>query len=171
MKIIFLDIDGVLNSTETAEFIPAAIENLNHIIKQSSAEIVISSFWNYLYTFDQINDKLAKIGVCKPAIDATTHLEEDHSSAVTVSAVGAKSHEIQSWLTKHDDIDSFVIFEDDPIYISQAHKHYAVIVDPKKGITKEDTEHALITLSLPLPDKIPDSFEDWFTVMVPKPHN
>jgi len=163
MKIIFLDIDGVLNSVETAEIFPAAIQNLNHIIQVSNAELVISSFWNYLYPLDQINGKLAEAGVCKPAFAATREIgsNQDHSSVVTASAIGAKSQEIQLWLEKQTGITSFVIFDDDPIYISKAHEHHAVIVDPEKGLTKEDADHALLILSLPLPDKIPDFYVDW----------
>jgi len=100
---------------------------------------------------------------CKPAFAATREIgsNQDYSSVVTASAIGAKSQEIQLWLEKQTGIQSFVIFDDDPIYISKAHEHHAVIVDPEKGLTKEDADHALIILSLPLPDKIPDFYEDF----------
>ena len=50
MKIIFLDIDGVLNQTGNAAslpFDPNCVMYLNHVIKETGAHIVISSAWRY----------------------------------------------------------------------------------------------------------------------------
>ena len=54
MKIIFLDIDGVLNSTSQQtpaignEFLPRCVTELNRIIALTDAKIVLSSNWRYL---------------------------------------------------------------------------------------------------------------------------
>jgi len=51
MKIIFLDIDGVLNVIPQGRdkygmiFHPEFVENLKYIIEQTNAKIVISSSW------------------------------------------------------------------------------------------------------------------------------
>lgn len=54
MKVIFLDIDGVLNSTSQQtpaignEFLPRCVRELNRIIALTDAKIVLSSNWRYL---------------------------------------------------------------------------------------------------------------------------
>ena len=54
MKLIFLDIDGVLNGHEDIHqtgihtISPAKVRILNHIVRASSAQIVLSSAWRYM---------------------------------------------------------------------------------------------------------------------------
>jgi histidinol phosphatase-like enzyme len=54
MKVIFLDIDGVLNSKQTPNprkfpFIVdhALLERLKHLLQLTGAEVVLSSNWRY----------------------------------------------------------------------------------------------------------------------------
>ena len=53
MKLIFLDIDGVLNVIPQGHddfggiFHPEFIENLKHIIEETDAKIVVSSSWRH----------------------------------------------------------------------------------------------------------------------------
>lgn len=57
MKLVFLDIDGVLNDFEQSwgavpdynpEFVPRCVQNFNRIIRETEASIVISSSWRGL---------------------------------------------------------------------------------------------------------------------------
>lgn len=54
MKLLFLDIDGVLNGHEFCEgaqsntIRPAAIESLNYVLREVSPKVVLSSAWRYM---------------------------------------------------------------------------------------------------------------------------
>lgn len=63
MKLIFLDIDGVMNHRnyfrrsrlhDLQEFCPVAVRNLREIIKRTGAKIVISSTWRKFNDIDYI---------------------------------------------------------------------------------------------------------------------
>jgi hypothetical protein len=61
MKLIFLDIDGVMNHRNymirsrlhhLQEFCPVAVRNLREIVKRTNAKIVISSTWRKFKDMD-----------------------------------------------------------------------------------------------------------------------
>jgi hypothetical protein len=109
MKVIFLDIDGVLNSldaiVETGSyggFTPIYkkhVEVMKYIIKHTDAKIVISSSWRLGRTTQQLQELLPML----PIIDRTENLNI------------ARGFEIQKWLdmNKSLNIESFVILDDD----------------------------------------------------------
>ena len=93
IKVIFLDIDGVLNSGDWEkrrrqlsiddintqypfyEFDPLAIKQLNRIVKETDAKIVVSSTWRFWEEGDQdISDLLERVGVEGEVIDITPTL-------------------------------------------------------------------------------------------------
>lgn len=100
-KLLFLDIDGVLNSTQSAhyymrlkqqayeEFCPIAVSNLNYIIdKIPDLKIVISSSWRIGKDFEHLKTVLHSLGVnVKPIIDMTP-----------IVFSGDRGHEISMWL-------------------------------------------------------------------------
>lgn len=61
MKIIFLDIDGVLNAHEFDEEILCGqihkdkVQLLNHVLRATDARIVLSSAWRYLIHREEMN--------------------------------------------------------------------------------------------------------------------
>jgi hypothetical protein len=90
MKIIFLDFDGVLNHElwykkrfETInkddvstnypyyEFDPESVNNLNIIIKETDAKVVVSSTWRIGKTVEQLQDMLNVVGFKGEIIDTT----------------------------------------------------------------------------------------------------
>ena len=91
-KIIFLDIDGVLNNTALGiksrdtwrlfndidtvggELSSINIKNLNDITDQTKADIVISSSWRILYDIHELRDILHTAGVTGNIIDFTQNL-------------------------------------------------------------------------------------------------
>ena len=75
MKIIFLDIDGVLNSDiyyrkvdrsvkDWTRFDPKAVELINKLIDEFSAKIVVSSTWRF-GAVKQLTSELKKSGLIK----------------------------------------------------------------------------------------------------------
>ena len=114
MKVIFLDIDGVLNSWawtdkegERESFPgwnkvdPEACARLNRIVEATGAKVVISSTWRKALRLSEIRGVLAKCGAKVDVIGATPVLWKP------------RGLEIQSWLDGPDDVEAFVILDDD----------------------------------------------------------
>lgn len=93
MKIIFLDIDGVLNcedwyrkrfkDTEDDrimseypyyEFDPAIVQRLNKIIEATDAKVVVSSTWRHGRSAEELQEILNQVGFKGEVIDVTPHL-------------------------------------------------------------------------------------------------
>lgn len=89
MKIIFLDIDGVLNSEEWMrsrsssdtdgrypfyEFCPVLVSNLNYITNSTDAKIVVSSTWRLGRSVENLAKLLKDVGVTGEVIDKTSHM-------------------------------------------------------------------------------------------------
>lgn len=138
MKVIFLDIDGVLNSelfyrdkhnttkkpkrasTKSREdyqldnLDPNCISYLNDLIDKTGAKIVISSTWRMGNELDYLTDLLAKRGFKGEVIDYTPILS--HKGMV-------RGNEIHSWIEDNceklcgsrlsADFREYVIFDDD----------------------------------------------------------
>lgn len=123
MKVIFLDIDGVLNHEkhytwlmETdeltslqlvypfSEFNPESCKILNRIIDETDAKIVLSSSWR-LDGKEQINQLFKHFGL--PRIyDITPSLCERFGSL-------CRGKEIDKWLNEHPEVTKYVILDDD----------------------------------------------------------
>jgi hypothetical protein len=117
MKVIFLDIDGVLNSrdyfmtcapfstTLLAEKIdPVAVERLNRITRATEAVIVISSTWRLGFQHNLIGLKEL----------LRRHQIEADVIGMTPNSSGNRGAQIQSWLDDHrGEIEQFIIIDDD----------------------------------------------------------
>lgn len=124
MKVIFLDIDGVLNNHDTLgldRYIPTplvldkrihdhmspwCIWHLNDIIKQSDAKVVISSTWRLGESTERLQAMLDVYGFKGEVIGKTDWLKTNDTH---------RGDEIRKWLEEHWnlDIESFVILDDD----------------------------------------------------------
>ncbi len=109
VKIIFLDIDGVLTSLKSANqfgnyktFLPSSVEALNHILKVSGAQIVISSAWRIGRTIEELRTIFNDQGIDGSKIIGLTPILRDK-----------RGHDIDSWLkTARLPVKSFVIIDD-----------------------------------------------------------
>lgn len=113
MKIIFLDIDGVLNSVSYFKSIndlgdpddrldPTAVALLNKIIQATDAKIVISSSWRLGKSISQLQNVFDKHCIIGTIIGLTT---DDYNS---------RGIQIQQWIDNSNlIIDSFIILDDD----------------------------------------------------------
>ncbi len=147
MKVIFLDIDGVLNTSQTFidihnEFIKTGkrrieidldkVQLLKEIVEITGAVIVLSSSWR---SFGKMEN-----GIYKPCNDKMVALIElfDRYGLEIYDVTPNDDHrirqnEIYAWL-KGKKIDSFVIFDDDS-YDLQDFLHKELI---KTSITSDD---------------------------------
>lgn len=120
MRILFLDINGVLNSTAfyrrrgvlrgggIASLIdPDTITRLNRLLDATGAQIVLTSTWRRGDLFEKVKDAFRIHGVHGAIIDATPDLF--HLRNLTPQWRGA---EIQLWLHTHAADAPHVIIDD-----------------------------------------------------------
>lgn len=156
MRIIFLDIDGVLNSMPYLLSVDAIrndannpegaidarhVAILNEIIRLSGAEVIISSSWRSAYSPDEIQKILELRGFIGQVIGATPLLHNHYSEDGELLYRG---NEIQQWLDKTDqNIESFIIIDDDSDMEHLTHR--LINTDLDSGLT---AEHIPLALSL-----------------------
>lgn len=120
MKIIFLDIDGVIQSPrycvaigETgllSAFEPAAMSMVRNLLRDSKAKIVISSSWRAGKN-DETQMLLKQLfRSCGFKLIANSF----HTDWRTISIQGQpRGAEIKEWLDRHPETESYLIFDDD----------------------------------------------------------
>lgn len=117
MKIVFLDIDGVLNWNGTEDRIggyiglcPERIARLNEITDaHPDAKIVISSTWRKVYSAGAYNDF---DGLKKLLADRGVKAEIIGHTVITFSHLG-RGEEIRQWVEGHPEITEYVVLDDD----------------------------------------------------------
>lgn len=156
-KVIFLDIDGVLNKDNGGPKIEECfVKRLAHIVEQTGAEIVLSSSWRGAYV-NHVNPKypyqnkdvallfsmLEKYRLC--IMDVTSDLS---------SGPYARPLEIRSWLLEQENLERFVILDDETFWAWNWLEDYLVCTmhldESGKGIcglTDEDAEKAIAILN------------------------
>ena len=116
MKVIFLDIDGVLNSEEWMvrrfnetegdliasqypyyEFDKKLVENLNKIIKATDAKVVVSSTWRLGRSAEELQKLLTDVGFIGEVIDITPHFGAPKGFGYTIP----RGCEIEWWLKEN----------------------------------------------------------------------
>lgn len=116
IKVILLDVDGVLNDiNDLSEFYekhdsnecisPTKVARLNQIIEATGAVCVLSSSWRNYFSIEKMREKLTEAGFIGELIDYTPKSRLSYRP---------RGHEIQEWLdeNEHLDITSFVILDD-----------------------------------------------------------
>jgi hypothetical protein len=143
MKVIFLDIDGVLNSLRSAirygnfdHFSREAVKALNILTDATGAKLVISSTWR-IARKDYI-DVLRANGVMGEIIGATPNLSHDQNG-VCVGVI--RGFEIKVWLEDHPDVEDFIILDDDND-MGELLNHL-VQTNPDVGLTFDDAKRAI----------------------------
>ena len=125
MKIIFLDIDGVLNVIPQGYdefgslFHKEFIDNLHWIIEQTNAKIVISSTWRY-NGLKSIKNMWKKRNLPGEIIGITPN-EVDVVNRGTCKFYDLvnRGHEIQQWIDDNDIKNYCIIDDDNDILTSQ----------------------------------------------------
>jgi len=113
IKVIFLDIDGVLNNPKQwgnrfldLRFDEECVNQFNRIVEATNAKIVLSTSWRKLYKYDILTKVLKDVGVRGEFIGITPALHSLHSQ---------RGDEINEWIKYYGrkNIDSFVVLDDD----------------------------------------------------------
>ena len=163
-KIIFLDIDGVINTKEWHSkmtkdtpkdeygyaFDPIAVANLAHIIDKTGADIVISSSWKF-YGVPKLREMWKKRNLPGTILDITPNTISDEmllNANLDEFQLGVcRGNEIKEWLSRHEDIISnYVIIDDFDDMLSEQEDH-VVLTESLIGITDWDAEKAIKILN------------------------
>ena len=172
-RYIFLDFDSVLNTMEYQTalqwkgeprkdeygslFDPEAVENLNLIIQNTNAKIVISSSWR-LDGIRRMREMWATRGLPGKVYGVTPELNEVHfnslqddRNSISVIPYGTRGLEINEWLRINQNLYqqyigySYAIIDDFDDFISSQMSH-VVLTEPETGLTKELATKAIALL-------------------------
>jgi len=163
-KIIFLDIDGVLNTRDWHSrmtkdtpmdefgwvFDPVAVANLAHIIDETGADIVISSSWKF-YGVPKLRDMWKKRKLPGNILDITPNTVSDEillNANLDEFQLGVcRGNEIKEWLARHEStISNYVIIDDFDDMLPEQEDH-VVLTDTLVGITEFDAGKAIAILN------------------------
>lgn len=163
-KIIFLDIDGVLNTKEWHSrmtkdtpkdeygyaFDPVTVKNLAHIIDKTGADIVISSSWKF-YGVAKLRKMWEIRNLPGTILDITPNTISDEmllNANLEEFQLGVcRGNEIKEWLSRHKgEVSNYVIIDDFDDMLPEQEDH-AVLTDSLIGITGSDAEKAIMILN------------------------
>ena len=149
VAVVFLDIDGVLNSVtwsrtrprpSSDNFDPSAVARLNRLIEATGAAIVVSSSWRQ-YGEEWVTKALKNAGVLAPIIGCTPILDDGS----TIMRALPRGKEIQAWLDAWPDVETFVILDDEPDMVHLRRR--LVRTDQEVGLTDADVDRAIAMLT------------------------
>lgn len=146
MKVIFLDIDGVLNEenwmlNNTPWIDENKLKLLSNLCRKTKSKIVLSTNWREIWFEPMyINSE----GNC---INLAHKLFKKYKLDVigVTPSLGMRESEILTYLSDNDcdnDFDNYVVFDDNKLNLS----HF-IQTDKSKGLTEDDCVNALSILS------------------------
>lgn len=178
MKIIFLDVDGVLTHSEYendsfADIDETKVELLKEIIDKTSAKIVLTSNWKdkciiggkehrlkeyHILTqvlkhygiemYDETKEEKLKLTVSPELL---RRLPREELKKVRINPYTTRTGEIYKWLNNNENIESFVIIDDEEFeYENFGYQDNFIKTDYYNGgLLKEHVEEAINMLNNP----------------------
>lgn len=159
MRVLFLDIDGVLNGHEKhpdspyTTIRPDCVKRLNRIVKATDCRIVVSSAWRYMLFHRGGKPRpMSLLGFqymlhthglihCTKVIIGHTRKDED---------IPERGAQIRAWLEVHPEVTSFVVLDDDPMAMELGPLWRRLVrTNEKMGLTDADARRAIAVLSRP----------------------
>lgn len=146
MKLLFLDIDGVLNNelraqSEVYQIDPECAQNFNSLIDRTGAKIVISSSWRLGMTLEDLKRVFEEKGLKGEIIGVTPRLFPDDGYV--------RGNEILMWLRENESIygeryynyQNYLILDDDEDMLYQQRDNF-LQTDNYVGLTHNDVDKA-----------------------------
>ncbi len=184
-KIIFLDIDGVLNSEEWMvrrfketegqeiheqypyyEFDKKLVGDLNYIIENTGAKVVVSSTWRLGRSVEELTEILETVGFKGEIVGTTPHFGGVKGFGYTIP----RGCEIEWWLKEHGKfqrinwsrqtqdeyyekaiVKTYVILDDDSDMLYNQREHY-VRTSWKYGLSRDLADQAIRILETKISD-------------------
>ena len=151
-KIIFLDVDGVLNCETTKDRLEQRgtgtryvgidnklLLNFKKIIDATNAKVILSSTWRDHPQFeDYLKEKLSEIGLNDLIIDKT-------QSGIRSNA--KRAVEINHWLNDHPEIKDYIVIDDMTYGGLDTFEDRFIKTHEMIGLSEKDIEKAIAKLS------------------------
>lgn len=155
MKVIFLDIDGVLNYTDwydddrnpgnldgqESDLDPLCVDRIIKICNDTGAKVVISSDWRISWYGTQL--RLGRMGLDENfVIDKTPE-------RIWIMVPGydhSRGAEINDWLSSHPECDNYVIIDDRTDFKDNQMGNF-IHINHKIGLTDENMNQAIAILN------------------------
>ena len=174
MKIVFLDIDGVLIPQHRKKYTAGkqerdefgllfdgfCVDNLEVLCREFDAKVVISSTWR----LDRMPDWTPEKGLAQMrrlfrhrCIDVDIiGVTPDIASLINAGPLAGllweaaeRGHEIQDWLNGHGEVSGYVILDDHSDMLSTQKPHF-VLCKASEGFNWENCKEAMACLELPI---------------------
>lgn len=148
-RVIFLDVDGVLNSLPFIRSVkgqesllshldPKCVRRLGDLVRVTGAEVVLSSSWRIIVPLAQMAAWLRERGFTGRLVSATPSDVRAPDGVVTCP----RGLEIQRWIDLFGQgLESFVILDDEGGMEHLAHRH--VKTDMNVGLTTGDCSRVI----------------------------
>ena len=150
-KLVFLDLDGVINgndedslyqkgklSDDQELYSDVLVERLNRLLDETGAKVVLSSTWRLGLSQEQIEYRLADIGIKCDCIGFTPNFYK----------YSVRGNEIRAWIIDNEELlgcdyrfRNYVIIDDDSDMLLWQKDNF-VNTNGMKGLTDEDCELA-----------------------------
>lgn len=149
MDIIFLDFDGVMDTASYCSFLesqglpecdscgrpkfdPNCISNLGLIVEETGADIVVSSDWKYIDSYQELLNMWKVRGMPGFITDVTPNVSKH------------RGDEIDKWLRECNQPCNYIIIDDLPEECFNKHQHQRLItINPVTGLTISDAKLAI----------------------------
>jgi hypothetical protein len=151
MKLIFLDVDGVLSTFGMRGLCGERLDLFADVVRRTGAEVVLSSTWRYPHCQEQrlrLQQELGKRGV---ELFGETPMAQEISGSSLLQAT-MRGDEIQAYLTacqRRHAIEAFAILDDDPNDEMGALKPHLIKCDGYTGLTPALAESLVAALTAP----------------------
>lgn len=149
MRVLFLDIDGVLNSvagwrrdfpTSVYYFTEECVKEFSRVLAEiPDLKIVVSSAWRVGRPVSQLKTILK---------DA--QIEEERILDKTANNGETRGEEINAWLSEHPQVTKFCVVDDCTFDFGESLLPHTVKTNPEKGLTKEDADAIIAKLKFPI---------------------
>lgn len=134
MKVLFLDVDGVLNWNKTVAYLginAKMVKRLRRVLNATGAYVVLSSTWRKLpHSYAAF---IRKTGI-RPI------------SKTPVSPLGIRGREIQQWLSEHPEVTAYAIVDDDGDMLPEQAPFF-VQTSNETGLTDEHADMLIAVLN------------------------
>lgn len=157
-KVIFLDIDGVLNSDDWNREHQKEIEEgvlidqntvklLAKLVKSSQTQIILHSGWRFWFDDEMtpLREEAAMLAKMLSEEGITLsgktpdHSTEEIRQTKKYSLV--KAGEIFEWLSKHREVEEWLVLDDLDLH-NDVVKQHQIMIDPLTGLTEKDIQKA-----------------------------